>query len=189
MITGHKRHNIIPLIGLAVLILFFAVFRSLNMSIENQLKAQMHAEKEGLSTEEPSPKDSSPVIPQEQAKQKRALRSSDPAQYHILAQKKSVLLESQLYWDSTMRKTLRQSDTINRMSQGNAFKETRTTPEQFQKKLQRIDGRIREYEQRVHNNPGDDYARQKLQDLYMMKSSVSNLEEAVVIHGSTGTPY
>ena len=54
------------------------------------------------------------------------------------------------------------------------------TAQQFRQQLERIEGRIREYEQRVQNDPGDDYARQKLQSLYMLKATVKGLKKAVV---------
>lgn len=169
-----KQHKIIVLAGLAAVALFFAVFRAINRSVENRINVQVREEKT-------SPKVPAPAAPsQPQTARKRLLNPGDHGQYHITAQPQSILLQNQRQWDSATQKTLRQSDVISRMSEGGAFKGIEKTPAQFQKQLQRIDGRIREYERKVQNTPGDDDARRKLRDLYMLRSTLSGLEGAVV---------
>jgi len=98
----------------------------------------------------------------------------------IKVQKQSMLLKNQHYWDSNTKVILEETDVIERMDEENAFSGNEMTPEQFEQQLQRIDGRIREYELRVQNNPADDYAREKLQSLYMLKATVGGLENVVV---------
>ena len=106
--------------------------------------------------------------------------SSDLDEYSIKAQEQDILFQNQRRWDSSVKSALDESELLERMSEGEAFKGIKKTPEQFEQQLRRIEGRIREYEQRLQNDPGDDYARQKLHGLYMLKSTVEGLKKAVV---------
>ena len=84
------------------------------------------------------------------------------------------------YWDSNTKIILEGTDVIERLDEADAFKGNKKTSGQFQRQLKRIDGRIREYKLKVQSDPGDDYARQKLQSLYMLRATVGSLEKAVV---------
>ncbi|MCK5014307.1 MAG: hypothetical protein KAS66_10850 [Candidatus Omnitrophica bacterium] len=162
---------------IASVFVFFITFRAINISVDRQLKIQIPEKRKPLSARLPV----KPVIV-EQIKEKvlPEIIFSDPEEYNIKTQERGALLQNQRRWNSSMRKTVREADIIDRMSEGDAFKGIKKTPEQFRQQLERIEGRIREYEKRVQNDPGDDAARKKLQGLYMLKATVKGLKKAVV---------
>lgn len=172
-----KHYNIILFIGFVGVILFFVIFRVINKSVENQINTQIQdIDVASLPVQKPAP----PAPVRKEKQQKRSLNADNPEDYHITPQRRSRLFKNQRYWDVITKRAVEQSDVIERMEEGRIFKGVQMTPAQFEKQLQRIDGRIQEYKRTVHNDPNNEYARRKLQSLYMLKSTVGALEEAVV---------
>ena len=176
-VSEHHYYQTVLYVIIASVFVFFIAFRAINISVERQLKIQMPEKEGSLSTDLPV---KSPVVEQVKEDIPLSIRSSGPEEYNIKAQEQNILLQNQRRWNSSMRKTMRESNIIDRMSEGEAFKGIKKTPEQFRQQLDRIERRIREYEQKARKDPSDDYARQKLQGLYMLKATVKGLKKAVV---------
>lgn len=172
---SRKRYYTILSVGLFVMISFFIIFRLINQSIENQLAIQLQKIKKELSQKDPV------QIPiQNTKKQKRPLSPSDLTSYQIIPHRKSRLFKNQQYWNVMTRNALQQSGIIDNIQTEGIFKGIEKTPEQFKKQIRQIDGRIRKYKQKIRNNPNDEHAKQKLQNLYMIKSTVKALKETIV---------
>ena len=170
-----KRYNIIILMGCFVVLLFFISFRAVNRSMEKQITEHMEKIKVDLLSRQ--------VVqtpPDHEKSQERDLSSSDLTPYQIVPQRKSRLFKNQQYWDVLTKEALEKSDTVRRIQDGGIFKGIKKSPEEFKQQILLIDGRIKEYKQRVRGDPNDDYAQQKLQDLYMLKSTVKALRETIV---------
>jgi hypothetical protein len=111
---------------------------------------------------------------------KRPLRPSDLSPYQIIPHRKSDLFKNQQYWDIMTKNALQHSNITNSSEAEGVLKGIAKTPDQFKNQIQQIDARIREYKRIIHNNPNDEYAKQKLQNLYMIKATVKTLKEAIV---------
>lgn len=165
-----NRSRIILLVSVAA-ILFIMALRAVTNSLERQWKVQTNTDNAQTQPGSDLPNEAPP---------KQSLVPDDPSKYHITSQREGVGAENQLYWDSTTQKILRESDVMDRLQKGEAFKGREKTPEQFQKQIRQIEGRILEYEQKIQMDPGDEYAVRKLKDLYMLKSTVAALKETAV---------
>jgi cell division protein FtsB len=170
-----KYYNNILYGILAAVFIFFIAFRFFNISIQRQLEVQMYKKAEEAKIEELKA-----TRAEELKEEKKIAEANALAPDTIKVQKQSVLLENQYYWDTNTEAILEGTDVIERMEEAGIFDGNKMTPEQYQQQVARIDGRIREYEQRVQADPGDDEAHQKLQSLYMLKASLGGLEETVV---------
>ncbi len=175
IVMNHKHNNVIIYSAIAALVVFFIAFRFLNTSLQRQLEVQIRKE-----AEESMLKVLKVARQEESKKEKEIAGENALAPYAIKVQKQSALLENQYYWDSNTKMILGGTDIIGRMDASGAFKGNKKTSIQFQKQIERIDGRIEEYRVKVENDPGDDAARQKLQSLYMLRATVGSLEGVVV---------
>jgi hypothetical protein len=178
-VKEHNYYRSVLYVIIGSVFVFFITFRAINISVERQLKVQIPEKEMPVSAEVP---ETVPLVA-EPVKKEEALTGinfSDPEEYNIKTQEQSVLPQNQRRWNSSTRKTVRDADIIDRMSEVDAFKGIKKTPEQFRKQLERIEGRIREYEQKAQDDPGNDAVRQKLQGLYMLKATVKGLKKAVV---------
>jgi len=116
----------------------------------------------------------------EEKKEKHILSPSDLTPYQIAPQRKSRLFKNQQYWDVLTREFLEKSNAMSRVNEGEILKGIEKTPKEFKQQITMIDERIKEYKKKIRSDPSDDYARRKLQDLYMLKSTVRALREALV---------
>ena len=170
-----KYYNIILTSVIAVVCVFFIAFHFFNSSVDRELEVQMYkTAKESILQELKLTRQ------EEFVAEKEITKAHKLTPYTIKVQKQSILLGNQHYWDSNTKMILKGTDVMERMDEANVFAGNKKTPEQFKRQLQRIDGRIREYQMKVQNNPADDHARQKLQNLYMLRATVSGLEKVVV---------
>jgi len=170
-----KRFNNMLLIGSAVVVLFMISIRLITQSIENQLTVEVKKMKEEYQSEKETQ-----VRLDQAKKQKRTLSSTDLTPYQIVPQRKSRLFKNQQYWDVLTKKALEQSSAKNRIQEGEIFKGITKTPEEFKQQIRLIDSRIKAYKKKIRMDSNDDYARRKLQDLYMLKSTVRALRETLV---------
>jgi len=113
-------------------------------------------------------------------KEKRTLSSTDLTPYQIVPHRKSRLFKNQQYWDVRTKEAFEQSSVKSRIQEGEVFKGITKTPEEFKQQIRMIDGRIKATKKKIRSDPNDDYARRKLQDLYMLKSTVRALRETLV---------
>ena len=170
-----RYYNIFVYGVIAAVIIFFIAFRFFNTSVERQLDVQMYKKAKGGALEELK------ATREQEIKEEQTITEDNQlAPSTIKVQKQSILMENQYYWDSNTRAILEDTDVLERMDEAGVFEGNKKTSAQFQAQIQRLDGRIREYEQKVQSDPGDDHARQKLQNLYMLKATVGGIEEAVV---------
>jgi len=175
-ILDRKRFNIIMIVGSSVIVLFIIGVRLINRSIENQLAVQVQKMKEELLQEKVEQ-----ILSDNKKNQERDLSPSNLTPYQIVPQRKSRLFKNQQYWDVLTKEALERSDAMNRINEGEIFKGIEKTPEEFKQQIRLIDSRIKEYKKKIRSNSNDDYARRKLQDLYMLKSTVRALKETIVI--------
>jgi len=171
---SHHKYKKIVLLSVVAMFVFFISFRWINRSIEKQLSVQLQRVKEELLVERSEPE---PV--QKEEKQKRPVIPNDLTPYQIVQQRKSKLFKNQQYWDIMTRDALEKSDILSRMQEGEVVKGAAMTPEEYKKRIQLIDERIRDYKRKIRTNPNDDYAQRRLQDMYMLKSTVKILRETV----------
>ena len=169
-----KNYTIIIYSVIGAVIVFFIAFRWVNISVQRQMEMQMFREAETAKVEELKK-----TRKEELQEEKKIVDAHALTPQTIKVQKQSVLLENQRYWDLNTRAVLEQTDVIERLEEAEAFKGDQMTPEQFRRQIQQLDRRISEYEQKVHHDPGDDFAHQKLRSLYMLKATVSAMEETV----------
>jgi hypothetical protein len=172
---AQKKINLIISMGAGVGLLFIAAVFIINRSIEHRLEVQIQANK-GKVVSQPSEAASEPV----KLEESRPLIASELSGYQIIPQRLNRMTSNQRYWDTTTKKAVEASGVFARMEQGGTFKGATMTPVQFQRQLQRIDGRIEEYEQIVSREPDNAYAQKKLNDLYMLKSSMDALKKNMV---------
>ncbi|MBN1870051.1 MAG: hypothetical protein JW847_05710 [Candidatus Omnitrophica bacterium] len=170
-----KNYNIIIYSTVAIVAIFFVAFRFFNISVQRQMDAQMFKQAKGTAAAELKK-----TREEEIKEEKKIVEDNKLTPETIKVQKESVLQENQYYWDANTKAILDKTDILERMDETGVFEGNMRTPEQFKLQIQRIDERIREYEQRVQNDPGDDSAHQKLRNLYMLRATVSGLEETVV---------
>jgi len=171
-----KRFNNVLLIGSAVVVLFMISIRLITQSIENQLTVEVKKMKEEYQSEKETQ-----VHLDKAKKQKRTLSSTDLTPYQIIPQRKSRLFKNQQYWDVLTKRALEQSSAKSRIQEGEIFKGITKTPKEFKQQIRLIDSRIKAYKIKIRVDSNDDYARRKLQDLYMLKATVRALRETLVL--------
>ena len=164
----NKRAKILLVIFILLLVLTSRINRLINSKV-----AGLSASGTGVKEDEIS----APDVP---AVANNPLTPDDPAQYGIIVQKPENLPHNQNQWDIHMKKVLVQSKTLDRMENKKAFEEVQKSPEEFQKRLQIIDARIKNYETMVQDNPSDEEAQEKLQTLYMLRSTLMVMEGKIV---------
>lgn len=123
------------------------------------------------------------VIPPEPVKtflqgpKNNTLISEDPARYNIqlLTDRDLRLSRAQWdvdIWDVNMKKALLHSNAAGHMGRGEK------TPKELKERLSRINRQIKGLEKTGRKSPGDQAEEMKLQSLYILKSSLTVLEEA-----------
>ena len=172
-----KKINLVFVAAGMALLLFIGAVWFMNRSIQNKLEAQTKPVTDKTASQPIQPGPETRPVQQEQSDQ---LMPSDLAGYQIIPQRINRFTNNQRYWDEVTEKAVEQSGVLGDMENGGIFKGATMTPAEFQKQLQRINGRIEEYEQIVVREPGNDYAQKKLNDLYMLKSSISALEKNLI---------
>ena len=100
------------------------------------------------------------------------LVSEDPAQYNIQVLTDKNLSLSQAQWDVNMKTALLHSKTAGPMEGGEK------TPKELKERLNRINRQIKDLEKIDRKGPGNQSEEMKLQSLYILKSSLTVLEEA-----------
>ena len=122
------------------------------------------------------------AIPRKPAKtllqepQNNTLISEDPARYNIQVFTDGDLRLSQVQWDVdiwdvNMKKALLHSNAARHMDRGGK------TPKELKERLGRINRQIKELEKTDRKSPGHQTEKIKLQSLYILKSSLTVLEE------------
>jgi len=109
------------------------------------------------------------------------LNPEDPSKYGIVVKKEDRIPQDQSDWDTTVKKSFAQSKVLNRIKEDRAFDEVKKTPKELQRKLQRLDDRIKKFEKITKDNPADEDAEIRLQTLYMLKSTLTLLEDKISI--------
>ena len=105
------------------------------------------------------------------------LISEDPARYNIQVFTDGDLRLSQVQWDVdiwdvNMKKALLHSNAARHMDRGGK------TPKELKERLGRINRQIKDLEKTGRESPGNQAEEMKLRSLYILKSSLTVLEEA-----------
>ena len=128
------------------------------------------------------------AIPQEPVKtflqepKDNTLISEDPAQYNI-----QVLTDRDLYlnqaqwdvniWDVNMKKALLHSKAAGHMERNRMLEGGKKIPKELKERLSRINRQIKEQEKTGRSSSGNQVEEMRLQSLYILKSSLTVLEE------------
>ena len=159
--------------------IFLLIFTSrINQIINSVIGGESVAKKtvEGEENFEADP----PGSPIDSNHVKNPLTPDAPARYGIFVQKQENLPHNQNQWEQHMKKVLVKSGALNSLEEQKAFDSVQKSPEEYKKRIQIIDERIRNYEKIVQNNPSDEEAQGKLQTLYMLKSTLTVMEKNIV---------
>lgn len=101
-----------------------------------------------------------------------AVPSQDPAAFGIQATPKEQMPHTQNDWDAHIKATLVETNAIEQMDHIN----TQLSAKEYQNRLALINERIKEHEKIVRENPSDEAAAKRLQNLYMLKSTLNVLQ-------------
>ncbi|OGX26083.1 MAG: hypothetical protein A3D10_06650 [Omnitrophica WOR_2 bacterium RIFCSPHIGHO2_02_FULL_48_11] len=158
--------------------LFFAavVFVGLSIPINRNIVSQYTAQS---SKNRPPPKPVIQVLPRSEII-KNKLTVEDPLRYGVIVQKGDYGSWNDRQWEYYTSKTFSQSQALEHMEENNAFVLMKKTPEAFQKRWDSINQRIKIYEEKKHKNPSDMEAKQKLESLYHMRSTLSILKDKII---------
>lgn len=158
------------LIGVGIVFLLFSV---LNFFLMKSLESP------------PSKGKTSPVVNKAEkeipgaARRKYPLVPEDPAKYGIVSVKESDLPTRAYQWDSYMKDILEESRILETPEGKTAMDKAKTTPEEFQNTMQRVDQQIVKFETQRKINPGDPEAEEQLKTLYKIKALGKVLQEKV----------
>ena len=164
--------------GYLGLLAFFLIFRWMNRSIENQFNGQ----REGVAAALPkaAPVQLLPSSSPEETSRLAMLQTADLSPYRILPQTNGLYMNNQSFWDAMTRKAMQDSENAGHLSLEEVYSGMNVSPMQYQTQIQRIENRIREYEERITKNSDNHYDQLKLRDLYMLKSSMNALKPMIV---------
>ena len=173
-----KRSTIILFV-----ILFLVLIVSTNRLIRSTLKGgtslmvNEHSESINVTVAQPSKTFSRPAA-------KYHVTSEDPSKYGISVQTKGRMPRNETQWDRYAKEILIQPKTVAHMEERGAFEVMRTTPKEFQKRMREINGRIKIYEETKKKNPGEHSIDKKLENLYLLRSTLTTLKDKIIIKPS-----
>ncbi len=168
-----NRYKILVTLTVAFFLIVIAINRFIYSSVKE--KKVPYSSKKMI-----TPKPSELVKTTSKVPSKHAVTSQDPHKYGIVAQKEFQLSPSQAEWDNNLKVTLGTRKILNSLSHQNAFEGLAKTAGEYERQQQKINERIKVYEGLAHKNPNDEDVNQKLQALYMLKSTLAVLKDKVV---------
>ena len=160
---------------LVIFILLLVITSRINRLINSKI-AQPPASETGV-------KENANFAPDVSTIPNNPLTPDDPAKYGIVVQKQEDLPRNQTQWDLHMKKVLVQSKALESMEGKKAFDGVKKTPQEFQQRVQLIDERIKNYEKMVQDDPSNESAQEKLQTLYMLKSTLTVMQDKIIADG------
>ncbi len=167
--------NFYILIGITTAVfLFLSTFinRAINSSVHSSVPIKSEAPKDLLRTQsERSPEE---IAAEADAKPVTLhnLSPDDPAKFGILVQKEGDV-RSPNHWEQNVKRTLVASGALAGMEKSGALSSGVPSEKEFERRSRSIDERIREQERAIKNDPSDEEAQLKLQNLYMLKATLS----------------
>lgn len=161
-----ERNHVILVCAVLVGASFFMFFKYVNNKISNRVTVAL----DKIQDSSAAPKQTASISEKNTEHKEHVLKETDLSPYSITSQGDNRILKSQQFWDNHAKKTIG----------GGAPGGGQWTPDQIDRQISRIDGRIREFQGRVQYNPDDEYAQRKLQGLYMMRSTMKTLRENVI---------
>ena len=99
------------------------------------------------------------------------LTPEDPTEYNIQVFRDKALSISQAQWDINMKTALLYSPTTVYKEDG------KKTPRELKERLSRINRQIKDLEKKRQEDPGDQTEEMRLQSLYILKSSLTVLDQ------------
>ncbi len=112
----------------------------------------------------------------------RELKSllAKPKEYNVTMSTVRNQDMSQMQIDFQTKEEFVGSKVLNVMQEQGAFDGLLKTQDKYNKKIERIDQRIENYQQQLKKDPGNEQLKKGIVNLYHMRSILINLEEAVV---------
>ena len=107
---------------------------------------------------------------------KHLLIPEDPTKYNITVQREYDLPANQAQWDMFLKKNLAQSKNFEHPLESKDSQKGLKTPRGYTKQRRIIEERIKMFEKQLQKNPEDRDLRERLQILYMLKSTLNSLE-------------
>jgi hypothetical protein len=107
------------------------------------------------------------------------LTAADPNQFGIETEDKNGVVKTENDWASQMGKTLNEPAVAQAMAQQGLLEELKNNPERIKEKLDRVEEEIKLQEVRVRQHPTDSDEKDRLQSLYMLKATLTSLNEKV----------
>ena len=173
-----KNRSVVFVWGFIFLLLMLVlvnrrIFRSLDLG---EISASLTAPEATISSS-----DYRPPGPLEAFTSKLQFWEFTPADFETL---NPQLLRDEDDWDLQMEKMLGNPRVLEQIEDKGTFQGTQQSPQEYARKMRWLDLRIKETEAHARRAPRDDDARQRLQDLYMLRSSMKSLEDVVTTQDS-----
>ncbi|MDP2654441.1 MAG: hypothetical protein Q8Q08_10480 [Candidatus Omnitrophota bacterium] len=108
---------------------------------------------------------------------KKRLVPDDPAKYAITAYQERPGFKNQAQWDSDVRRSLSAADWKTVTEKNPALTDPTHRQDELAERRARIDERIKVYEKLALDRPKDAEVRRQLQSLYMLRATLTVLEE------------
>lgn len=106
--------------------------------------------------------------------------TNSPEQYGIYAQDQGKEFWNDGHWQAYVSKTLNQTHVLDSEESAQAFERMRKTPEEFKRRLEDLDNRIKYYEDLKRKDLNNEDIQKKLENLYILKSTLLALESKIV---------
>lgn len=162
--------NHIFIIASAVIVTLFALIFIIHSNIERDLLK--HRQKDWGIVGKPS------VIQSDKALLKRI---SNPGKFNIISTKTSQADQSQILWDYQTKSAVVKSKIVETLEENQNFKGVQEDSSHYAMRLERIDARIKFYQNQLDADPKNEELISQINDLQHMRSIVLNLKDAVII--------
>ena len=110
---------------------------------------------------------------------KHALVPEDPAKYGIITMEEEAIPQSQIHWDVYMRNIITESKILETEEGHQAIEKMKTSAEEYQKRMDKVDKRIAFFEEQRLAHPNDEGVEKRLQKLYKIKAFGKVLQDKV----------
>ena len=146
----------------AFIVVSFLVNRSVGSSLKDKI---VHSSQEKAEPLAPSTK----------------LNAEDPGRYGIVARKEERIPQTQGDWDAVVKKSFSHSEKLRHIKDNDVFAGIKKTPVEIEEKLRNLNDRIKKYEKIKRENPGDQETEERHQSLYMLKSTLTFLQDKISV--------
>ena len=110
--------------------------------------------------------------------------AKNPGKYGILTSTNLQIPKTQSAWDHSIKKQLTDPKIVERLTKDGVLENAGKTPSEYRRQLKLLTDRINRYEKIAKSNPSDESSRETLQNLYMLKATLTALETKITTKGS-----